>query len=142
MAEHRKWEGKLQYLIDKSHENSHLGTCAAVVLWLNPLTLRSSERSKLPRASVAAWPALSTLQAERFLWMLPTFSLRKRPSSVGPTTSLSPSRHTPLSAGQWEEKHIMICQSGTLQGKLFFSSNSGLHCLQYIDFIIFDLLKA
>lgn len=64
------------------------------VMW--PLTLRSRERSKFPRASVAACPALSTLQAERFLWMLPTFRRRKRPSSVGPTTNLSPSLHTPL----------------------------------------------
>lgn len=61
-----------------------------------PLTLRNSERSKFPKASVAACPALSTLQAERFLWILPTFRRRKRPSSVGPTTSLSPSLHIPL----------------------------------------------
>ena len=68
--------------------------CLYVFRW--PLTLRSSERSKFPRARVAACPALSTLQAERFLWMLPTFRRRKRPSSVGPTTRRSPSLHTPL----------------------------------------------
>lgn len=45
---------------------------------------------------MAACPALRSLQAERFLWMLPTFRRRKRPSSVGPTTRRSPSRHTPL----------------------------------------------
>ena len=50
------------------------------------VTLRSNERSKLPRASVAAWPALRTLHAERFLWMLPMVNLWNWPESVGPTT--------------------------------------------------------
>lgn len=59
-------------------------------------TLRRSDRSKLPRASVAAWPALSTRHAERFLWMLPMDSLWNCPESVGPTTRGSPSRQMPL----------------------------------------------
>lgn len=61
-----------------------------------PLTLRRSARSKSPRASVAACPARSTRQAERLRWMLHTLSSRKQPSSVGPTTSWSPSRQIPL----------------------------------------------
>lgn len=59
-------------------------------------TFRSNERSKFPSASVAACPALSTRHPERFLWMLHTFNLKNFPSSVGPTTNRSPSRHTPL----------------------------------------------
>lgn len=60
------------------------------------LTLRSRERSKGPRARVAACPARSTRQAERFRWILHTFSRRNFPSSVGPTTKFSPSRQIPL----------------------------------------------
>lgn len=67
-------------------------------------TLRSRERSKGPRASVAAWPARSTRQAERLRWMLHTFSRRNFPSSVGPTTRLSPSRQIPLAGAQRQDR--------------------------------------
>ena len=68
------------------------------------LTLRSRERSKGPRASVAACPARSTRQAERLRWILHTFSRRNFPSSVGPTTRFSPSRQIPLPRAEEQDR--------------------------------------
>ena len=66
--------------------------------------MRSRERSKGPRASVAACPARSTRQAERLRWILHTFSRRNFPSSVGPTTRFSPSRQIPLPRAEEQDR--------------------------------------
>uniref|UniRef100_A0A672NGS9 Si:ch73-21k16.1 n=1 Tax=Sinocyclocheilus grahami TaxID=75366 RepID=A0A672NGS9_SINGR len=62
-------------------------------------------------ARVAACPALSTLHPERFLWILHTVSSRNFPSSVGPTTSCSPSRQIPLHTHQRCNATHILCGS-------------------------------
>lgn len=87
-----------------SREASVLLTGPVINLATAGLTLRSRERSKGPRASVAACPARSTRQAERLRWILHTFSRRNFPSSVGPTTRFSPSRQIPLPRAEEQDR--------------------------------------
>ena len=58
-------------------------------------TFLTPNASKLVRERQAACPAIATLHGSRFLWMDEMVTGWKEPSSLGPSSRLSPSRTVP-----------------------------------------------
>lgn len=66
------------------------------IMYMSVVTFLIIERSTPFKASVAAWPALIRRQGERWRWIDVICVLMNLQSSVGPTSTCSPSLIVPL----------------------------------------------